>query len=199
MPDYSKGKIYKIISNKTNDVYIGSTIQSLSVRLAGHRKLYKSYLGGKSNYITSYDILKYDDVKIILIEECPCDNREQLLAREQYHIDNMDCINKNRAIILLSNKEYYKEQYQKALKNNPNLHKDKYQKELKRNPNHNKDNYERQLKNNPNLHKERYEKYKHINNQKILCECGLESSRKHLSRHKTSKIHHDLLSNKIFS
>ena len=33
MPDYQKGKIYKIISNETDDVYIGSTTQSLSLRL----------------------------------------------------------------------------------------------------------------------------------------------------------------------
>jgi hypothetical protein len=97
MPDYSKGKIYKIISNETDDVYIGSTIQSLSVRLSGHRRDYKRYLGGTCAYMSSFDILKYNDAKIILIEECPCNSREQLLKIEQYKIDNMDCINKRRA------------------------------------------------------------------------------------------------------
>lgn len=38
MPDYSKGKIYKLCSNQTDNVYIGSTTQELSFRLSDHKK-----------------------------------------------------------------------------------------------------------------------------------------------------------------
>ena len=38
MPDYKQGKIYKIISNQTNLVYVGSTaMPRLSIRMAKHR------------------------------------------------------------------------------------------------------------------------------------------------------------------
>ena len=37
LPDYSKGKIYKLVSNKTDDVYIGSCLMTLSTRLSKHR------------------------------------------------------------------------------------------------------------------------------------------------------------------
>lgn len=36
--NYSKGKIYKIINNITDDIYIGSTVNSLSQRLSLHRQ-----------------------------------------------------------------------------------------------------------------------------------------------------------------
>ena len=35
--DYSKGQIYCIRNSDTNDIYIGSTCQSLSQRMAQHR------------------------------------------------------------------------------------------------------------------------------------------------------------------
>ena len=43
----------------------------------------------------SFDVMKNNDYKIVLIEECPCETKEQLLAREQYWIDNLVCVNKN--------------------------------------------------------------------------------------------------------
>lgn len=34
---YQRGKIYKIITENSNDVYIGSTIQTLKARLTRHK------------------------------------------------------------------------------------------------------------------------------------------------------------------
>ena len=36
MPDYSKGKIYKLIDLETEECYIGSTCKTLRKRLEGH-------------------------------------------------------------------------------------------------------------------------------------------------------------------
>ena len=38
MNNYNDGKIYEIVCNITGERYIGSTIQTLSQRLAAHRK-----------------------------------------------------------------------------------------------------------------------------------------------------------------
>ena len=38
MVDYSKAKIYRILNDKINDVYIGATCQPLSVRMVGHKR-----------------------------------------------------------------------------------------------------------------------------------------------------------------
>ena len=37
MPDYSKGKIYKILNTIDYETYVGSTIETLGQRMAKHR------------------------------------------------------------------------------------------------------------------------------------------------------------------
>ncbi len=58
------GNIYKIYCN----IYIGSTTQNLKSRLSQHKYFYKQYLNGKNIYYSSFEILKYNDYEIQLIE-----------------------------------------------------------------------------------------------------------------------------------
>ncbi|ARF11778.1 hypothetical protein Klosneuvirus_2_214 [Klosneuvirus KNV1] len=98
MVNYQNGKIYKIISNQIDKVYIGSTTQPLCERLALHRSTYKRYTDNKGHYMTSFELIKYDDAKIILLENYPCKNKEELCSKEQDWIDNTEqCVNKNTA------------------------------------------------------------------------------------------------------
>jgi|SRR5208337_2466544 len=96
MPDYSQGKIYKIISSKTNKVYIGSTTQKyLCDRMSSHRYDYRQWKKGKDKYYcSSSEIMKYSDAKIILIENWSCPSKDSLFAREQQWIDQTEnCCN----------------------------------------------------------------------------------------------------------
>jgi hypothetical protein len=96
MPDYSKSKIYKLTSSNSNEIYIGSTTLNLSKRKAHHISDYKGFLLNKKPYITSCKIIKLGgDIDICLLEEYPCDNKEQLHQRERYHIENNICVNKS--------------------------------------------------------------------------------------------------------
>ena len=84
MPDYQQSKIYKIVDLNEEMVYVGSTTASLSKRMAGHRGDYK-----KKNYVSSHDIFdKYgiENCKILLLENYPCSNREELHKREGEYI-----------------------------------------------------------------------------------------------------------------
>ena len=94
MPDYQNSKIYKIVCNETNDVYIGSTTVKLSERMSKHRNHYKRYKAGKMNYITSFEILKYPSAKILLVRNTPCNSKEELDALEAGFIKNNECVNK---------------------------------------------------------------------------------------------------------
>lgn len=105
--DYSKGKIYRLVCNITDQTYYGSTIQTLSQRLANHRNDQKEWLNGTGNYMTSFEILKGNDYNIIWIENYPCEDKEQLEARERYFIENNECVNKN--IPNRTKKEYYED------------------------------------------------------------------------------------------
>ena len=52
MDKYTRGKVYRIICNKTGLTYYGSTTQNnLSQRLAEHRSDYKRFKEGKSKKV----------------------------------------------------------------------------------------------------------------------------------------------------
>ena len=85
MVNYQNGKIYRIVCNKTGLQYIGSTVSSLSVRLGQHKHTIKC---------TSQKVLENEDYNIVLVEDYPVDRKEQLLQRERFYIETMDCVNK---------------------------------------------------------------------------------------------------------
>ena len=47
MPDYSKGEIYKILNTIDDEIYVGSTIETLGQRMAKHRSDLKRRPGYK--------------------------------------------------------------------------------------------------------------------------------------------------------
>ena len=54
-----------------------------------------------------------DDVKIILVENFPCNPIYELHARENYYIENNECVNKIKAYTGLTRDKYTKEYQQK--------------------------------------------------------------------------------------
>ena len=116
MPDYQLGKIYKIECNVTGKAYIGSTCEPiLARRLAGHVGDYKRYLKGAYPYVSSIDVLQNGNYDIVLIESYPCNSKDELHARETYHTNNIDCVNKikSQGIYNELGKLEYDKQYQK--------------------------------------------------------------------------------------
>ena len=119
MPDYQLGKIYKIECNVTGKVYIGSTCEPiLARRLAGHITSYKCYLKGIHNYISSFKIFENGNYCIVLLEKYPCDTKDELLARERYWTNSIDCVNKVKGQGMLNElgRKEYKKQYHETNK-----------------------------------------------------------------------------------
>ena len=94
MPDYGKGKIYRI-EVPDGHFYIGSTCVPLSQRKASH----KARRNVETTPFHLYMKDKWDDAKIILIEDCPCENKEHLVRREadviKQHKEDPLCLNSN--------------------------------------------------------------------------------------------------------
>ena len=89
MADYNKAKIYKLINDSMpGKIYYGSTIKLLCQRLSTHK-----YESTRKN-TSSKSLFESGQVKIELVENFPCENKEQLLKREGYFIRNNPCINK---------------------------------------------------------------------------------------------------------
>lgn len=112
MADYSNSKIYKIECGIAGLVYIGSTTSTLAKRLAQHESHFRSFhLNNKGSYRSSYIILEYEDYNIELLEKFPCNNKLELLEREAYYTNIIDCVNiiKKQGILLkLGRIEYRK-------------------------------------------------------------------------------------------
>jgi hypothetical protein len=91
------GFVYKIVSDSTDNVYIGSTSNTVKKRFGQHKLDYKRYARGKHSYTSSFDIIKYGDARIEILAEIY--DGEDIKAVEQYYIDNTpNCININRAM-----------------------------------------------------------------------------------------------------
>lgn len=101
--DYSKGKIYKLVSKNTDMIYAGSTCQTLLKRFYTHK------------YNNPFMI--YGDVEIVLIEEFPCNSNEELLQRERYYYELYKhiCVNKNYPG--RSQKEWYQDKRIEIIEN----------------------------------------------------------------------------------
>ena len=189
---YQRGKIYKIISNQTNLVYYGSTIEKiLTNRLSGHRTSYKKWLIGKDDYVTSFEIIRYEDCKIILVESFPCNTKYELTAREQYYIDSNKCVNKLRAPTGLSKKEYD----------------DKYRKENRDIISEKRkiDMYAcicgSELRSNDRARHERSKKHLRFvasdTEETYVCECGSEVYKNYKNHHENGKQHESFLQGSV--
>ena len=101
-----KGRIYKIVSDHTDKIYIGSTTHTLEKRLIGHKSEYKGYMNGKSwSHVASYDLIALGEVRIELVEEVEFNERHQLLRRESYWIEQHRLTALNKANPINENKE----------------------------------------------------------------------------------------------
>ena len=80
--DYKNGKIYCIRNHMNDDIYVGSTCQSLSKRMAYHRQdCMKQNRHNTLIYKMMYELGR-DNFYVELIEEYPCENSNQLERRE---------------------------------------------------------------------------------------------------------------------
>lgn len=172
MKDYSKGKIYMISSERGGIRYYGSTTRTLDKRLQDHRYAYDAYLKEKTNWVSSFQVLEYDDAKIVLIEDAPSQSKAELEHKERIYIINNECVNRNRPREVEESGgilEYMK----KTTKRRKELYPEKVKASDKK-------YYDK----NVNTIKERQ-------NRRVTCECGKEYSYGGVTSHRRSKFHKD--------
>ena len=193
MPDYLEGKIYTIRCKTDNSlIYVGSTTQSLSMRMAGHRKeIYnenrKQYT--KKLYKTIREMDNMNEWYIELYENFPCNNKEELLKKEGEIIRQIGTLNKE--IAGRTKKEYRAENKERIRERDR-----QYEEENKEKIAARKKVYYEKVK---EKRKEQYEQNKEnimkIRLEKILCHCGCEVTRTNIAAHQKTKKHLDKLKN----
>ena len=95
--DFKNGRIYCIRNMIDDDIYVGSTCQPINKRMAKHRDSRKEEKNHNMKLYAKMRDIGVDNFYIELIEECPCDNLEQLRRREGHFIREMATLNKNIA------------------------------------------------------------------------------------------------------
>jgi len=181
------GRIYAIKSHQTDDVYIGSTVNTLGQRLIGHKSDYKKYLKGMYAYVSSFEIIQHDDAFIELLEEVNVEDRKELYKIEGKYIKDMDCVNKR--IAGRSVKDWYQEnkekmkEYNKEYRNDNKEYYKEYHKEYR---NENKEKMKEKSKEYRNANKEKISEKSKV---KMTCECGSVVRKYEIKRHIRSKKH----------
>ncbi len=95
--DLTQAKIYKITNDYNDDIYIGSTCNSLVRRYNQHR-LYSTY--EKYQHRPLYKLINeigFDRFRIQLIENYPCEDKYMLKQKEGEYIRELSTLNKNIA------------------------------------------------------------------------------------------------------
>jgi len=168
MVNYQNGKIYKIINENNEIIYIGSTTEE---------KLCRRY---------THHTHKSPNHKIILIENYPCNSKEELRKREQEVIEeHSNLLNKQRAY---RSKEDKKECDKKWCEKNKE-HLKQYKKEYRENNQEYYKQYKKEYRENnkeyiKNYKSKWYENNKHMLKQKVVCEfCNTELNKGSLKRH----------------
>ena len=180
---YQNGKIYEIIDIGYNMCYVGSTIQPLSKRFGHHKETYKTYPCASA---CIFETFGEENCKITLVEKYPCENREQLRAREGYYIETMNCVNKFVAGGNKSDwdKRYYNKNKSKILAKNRE-YQETHKEAIKEQQEHYRETHREQKR---EADREYREKNREALNAKklelILCECGCYSVRSSIARHR---------------
>jgi hypothetical protein len=81
MANYQKGKIYKIINDVNDQVYIGSTTQALSCHMSTHCSNARNRCGN-SYFYSKMRQIGVEHFKIVLVKDFPCNSTAELEAEE---------------------------------------------------------------------------------------------------------------------
>jgi hypothetical protein len=211
---YNNSKIYKICSNLSDKIYIGSTTQSIQQRLSDHVSNYNTRLTN-NRYVSSFEIIKLGDAFIVLLEQCNFNNKQQLDRREGEFIKqninitiNMVVPGRTKKEYEIENAEQIKERHRQYRIDNKQKKKDYNNVNKEKIANQNKQYYNDNKEKIKQYQKEQYNKYYNVNKEKIneqkkqkyndnkhtfFCECGLSIVKSYLNKHKQTKKHLDLI------
>jgi hypothetical protein len=166
MNKYENGKIYKIeaINGEVGDIYIGSTTQKyLCSRMTKHRSDYKRKLTRSYKIFDKYGL---DNCIITLLENVNCRSKDELIARERFYIETLQCVNKKIAVRTMKE---YREMNREKLKES------------------------RKMNYNVEKNKQKYLVFKEKGSKNFKCECGAECWEMNKNRHFKSKRHQDFM------
>jgi group I intron endonuclease len=192
--NYSNGKIYAIRNTINEQLYIGSTTQPLPKRMSWHRKSRTCIIKRTYPLYKAFSEYGIENFYIELIENYPCNSKEELVAREGYFIRkfysfkngyNKIVPNRTRQEYIADNKEIItQKKHEYNMKNSDKIsaHNQQYKQKYNAVP-ENKDKVRQQQK--------KWSK------ERITCECGKVVSKACIYRHRKRRFHQQFVSNSV--
>jgi group I intron endonuclease len=177
--DFSKGKIYKITNDFNNEVYVGSTCDTVGRRFNKHKSDYKKETNMNTPLYKLMNEIGFERFRIQIIEEYPTEDKYQLRQREGYWIRQLGTLNiriedRTKKEWRDENKEKYKD-----------YHKTHWQQYFEEN----KDEYNEKRRND-------YSNRKSEIRIRMICECGTDVCKRDLAKHLKTQKHTKLLETK---
>ena len=202
---YINSKIYKIVNDVNDDVYVGSTYNLLCRRMEKHRS-HRFQYAHRPLYKLMID-LGVQHFHIELVEDFPCENKEQLRKREGHFIREMGTLNmviedRTRKEYKEANKEKiqeymakYREDKKEELLEYTKRYRDSHQDQMKQYKLENKEQIlakNREYYQRTKEQKQEYQKsdkVKEWKNAKVECLCGGSYTNCHKAEHFKSARH----------
>ena len=208
--NYQNGKIYCIRNNVDKNIYVGHTTQLLSKRMEKHRSDFRKGKMSIPKLHSKMNEYGIENFYIEMLEKCPCEDIEELRAKEgewirklgtlntciagrssqEYRADNKEQINNQQQEYYQDHKEEYYERNKKYREENP----EKVKAYLKEYAETNKEKLQTYQ---CNYRQENRDKLNEWKTTKVECECGGRYTLCHKAEHFRSKKHQEFLNNNI--
>ena len=204
--DFNKGKIYKITNDYNDDIYVGSTCDTLIRRFINHKRSSKTEKKQNMSIYKLMNEIGFERFRIELIEDYQCQDRYQLRQREGHFIRQFGTLNQN--IAGRTNPEWRennKDKIKEHKKEYNEANKDKISEQCKEYYKANKDKIQEHKKEYNEANKDRISEqgkdYYKANKDEILenlkvkitCECGCIVNKSDIPRHKRTIKHQELM------
>ncbi len=203
--DFSKAKIYKITNDHNDDVYVGSTCDTLVKRFSIHKSVSKREVYKDRALYKLINEIGFNRFRIELIEDYPCSDLYQLRQREGYYIRTLGTLN---LLIAGRDGKQYRDEHKEEMKQYRIENKEKIAATTKEYQEKNKDRIKQVKKHyreenktqiaeyNKNYRENNKEIFFEQNHKRTTCECGCEILKRLLNRHMKSKKHVELMQQK---
>ena len=194
--DYVNGKIYKIVNNVNDEVYVGSTTQTLAKRFSVHKDDSKRESKNSALLYQVMNEIGIENFCISLIKEYPCTTKTELCLEEGKYIREIGTL--NQRIAGRTNQQYYKDNIEKIQEKHRKYSKENREKGIERSRKYYEDNVEKVKEKGRKYYEANKEKvfirnneWRRNNSQKLIikCACGSKCNRADFYKHTRTKKH----------
>jgi group I intron endonuclease len=85
---YVNGKIYKLVNDVDDKIYVGSTVKPLNIRFSEHKQDANRFPNRPA--YDHFNKMRWSNVRIELIEKYPCESKAELHAHERVWYDKLN-------------------------------------------------------------------------------------------------------------